>query len=106
MFYSDCVSEIREGPCVEIYFWFLVFQKLFSRRATGSESRGLQTCAIRNALCPRYQLVDADSGDPHNTEGANFFMYSYKHYDYVAEPTDPRKPDLAQGRAPRFGGLQ
>lgn len=44
-----------------------------------------------------YQLVDAESGDPHNTEGTNFFMYSYKHYDYVREPVDPRKPNLADG---------
>jgi ubiquinol-cytochrome c reductase iron-sulfur subunit len=44
-----------------------------------------------------YELCDAESGDPHNTEGANFFMYSYKHYDYMKEPTFPRKPDLASG---------
>jgi ubiquinol-cytochrome c reductase iron-sulfur subunit len=57
---------------------------------------------MKNAVKPPvvtdpYQLCDADSGDPHNTEGTNFFMYSYKHYDYIGEPTDPRKPDLAQG---------
>lgn len=42
-------------------------------------------------------LVPAESGDPHNTMGSNFFMYSYKHYDYTREPTYPRVPDMAAG---------
>jgi ubiquinol-cytochrome c reductase iron-sulfur subunit len=44
-----------------------------------------------------YQLCDAEAGDPHNPDGPNFFMYSYKHYDYIKEPIFPKKPDLGEG---------
>jgi ubiquinol-cytochrome c reductase iron-sulfur subunit len=41
-------------------------------------------------------LVPAESGDPHNTMGSNFFMYSYKHYDYTREPTHPKPPGAGE----------